>query len=265
MAFRTATLERAATFNSESSQRLYESYQKASEEEVLTKYSKTASKTIAPSSFRCLRKTWFRLRGVEADTPSQPDIGLEFTAIIGTACHEMIQRRLINYFKNCSEFKWINVKDYISEKFEEKESNFTCTVSGYETQVHCNHIPMNFAVDGILKDKNGYILLEIKSASYQSWEELTDPKEEHIDQIKCYGTVLNLTRSIVIYIDRQYGQIKCYEIPILPGDFEYINNRISEVIDYAECGLAPEGLPVGDKWCNSGYCPYFQKCKEYGR
>ena len=78
---------------------LYDKYKKSEE--------KKPSQTFAPSSFRCDRLSFFRLRGVEPDTVSIVDKQLEFSAMIGTACHKEIQNNL----KQNIGSQWVDVVD----------------------------------------------------------------------------------------------------------------------------------------------------------
>ena len=92
---------------------------------------------------------------------------------------------------------------------------------------------------------------------------MTAPKSEHIDQIKCYATLLRINNVLVLYQDRQYGSLKCFEMTITPSDNKYILDKFQYVMDMVEANLAPDKLPNGDPWCNSNHCPYYNKCKEW--
>ena len=63
------------------------------------------------SYIRCRRISWFRLRGVLPDKDEAPDLTLNFTADIGTACHKIIQSNLSEMYGD----NWIDVEDYLSE------------------------------------------------------------------------------------------------------------------------------------------------------
>lgn len=111
MAFRCANLERLTKFNSAASSDLIDMYESILDDEILSKNSSPKHKTFAPSSFRCMRINWFRLRGVQPDQIKSPDRTLDFSAKIGSACHEIIQSRLS---KNLGA-DWIDVSKYIQE------------------------------------------------------------------------------------------------------------------------------------------------------
>ena len=91
------------------------------------------------------------------------------------------------------------------------------------------------------------------------------PKPYHVDQVKCYSSLLNISDVLMIYIDRQYGSLKCFETNISLSDMLQVRNDMKSVQRAVETNIAPEGLPVGDPWCRSNMCPYYKVCKEWGR
>lgn len=263
MAFRSANLDHVAKFNSARSCHLVELYKNEVDSEILKSHSRIPHRTFAPSSLRCERMSWFRLRGVEPDAETQPDAQLDFVANMGTACHELLQRRLISAMKLSENFEWIDVAEYLNVIGIDEQYNVQS--SGYETLVEFPDVPVRFAVDGIIKVGEEHCLLEIKSSEYSTWNDLVNPRDEHIAQITAYCTLLHLSTVFFIYIDRQYGDIKSYEIKVSDADKQNLMDMFVRVKQYAEYGIAPEPLPKGDKWCSPSYCQYYHKCAEYGR
>lgn len=262
MAFRSWNNQHLAKFNSADSSEFLDLYEDAREARILSDYDKPSHRSFAPSSFRCRRVQWFRLRGVQPDKPKIADTVLDFTAYIGTALHKMIQETL----RDRLGANWIDVEHYIKENLPNPDRyNCTKSVDSLETQVEISDPPVRFACDGIINWKGENILLEIKSSEFASWNEITDPKPQHVDQTKCYCALLNLHRVFFVYIDRQYGGVKCYDIRHPANNTEVILNDMKEIQEMAEYQLCPEALPRGDSWCTEGHCRYFQKCKEYGR
>lgn len=260
MAFRTANFAHLAKFNSAASSDFIDFYEEIIDKKVTAKNAEPKNKTFAPSSFRCPRVSWFRLRGVQPDAITKPDKTMEFIAELGTACHEIIQKNL----KEALGDDWLDVSDYLDSNPELKSAhNWDLDKEGYETKIHLEDPPIRFACDGIIRWKGKIYLLEIKTSEFASFDELTAPKSEHIDQIKCYATLLRINNVLVLYQDRQYGSLKCFEMTITPSDNKYILDKFQYVMDMVEANLAPDKLPNGDPWCNSNHCPYYNKCKEW--
>lgn len=264
MAFTVHEFDHLAAFNSAASSELLSKYDKYADEKSLEEAMSKPHKTFAPSSFRCDRRSWFRLRGVDPDEVSVPDRVLDFSAYIGTACHRLIQSNL----KELLGTDWVNVSDYLRGEYcSVPDFNYTCEIedNGLETLVEISDPPVRFACDGIIRNNDKLYLLEIKSSEFNSWRDLTDPKPQHIDQVECYCTLLGLSDVLFIYIDRMYGGMKCYEYSVVDYKKRDILSRFRKVQEAVRTNLAPDPLPKGDMWCNANWCPYYKKCGEYGR
>lgn len=257
MPFVSADLGHISKFNSANSSKLLDIYEEQFDAQISEKSAHPKSKTFAPSSIRCPRISWFRLRGVQPDRISKPDRVLEFSTVVGTACHEMIQSTLIAKLKD----DWIDVQKYL----ESINPDYVYTVDkqGYETKVRIDNPPVQFAVDGIIHLNDTMYLLEIKSSEYGSWKHLSEIKPHHKDQILCYATLLHLDHAMVMYIDRLYGDIKCFEIHISVEEKQKVWDMFSYVQKMVECNIAPDKLPPGDSWCSSSMCNYYEKCKQW--
>ena len=123
--------------------------------------------------------------------------------------------------------------------------------------------PIRFACDGIIRFQGKVYLLEIKTSEFSSFQELIEPKPKHMDQIKCYATLLDISNVFVLYVDRTYGGMKCFEITVSEPEKQAVLNKMQHVMDCVEGFIAPDGLPKGDPDCNPNMCPYFDKCKEW--
>lgn len=186
MSFRTVDFTHLTKFNSAISSDFIDFYEDIVTQQIINKHNKPSSKTFAPSSIRCSRKSWFRLRGAQPDVLIQPDATLEFSAQIGTACHKRIQANL----KQAMGSNWIAVKDFLSANPMPYDYELTEEPDGLETKVAIFDPPILFACDGIIRWKGDFYLLEIKTVDHSSFNNLTDIKPIHLDQIRCYATLL---------------------------------------------------------------------------
>lgn len=260
MGFRSLDFRHLARFNSAVSSEFLEFYESAVDTKILNKLSEPPSKFIAPSGLRCPRSQWFRLRGTEPDRVESADRALDFTAVMGTACHRMIQSVLRTSLGD----NWISVSDYLDTHDIGHTYILNEVDDGLETQVELTDIPIRFACDGVIKWGDKYYLIEIKSSDHASFVDLTDPKPEHVAQIKCYSSLLKINNVIVIYIDRQYGDVKCYEEHVSEIDMDGIEHTINGIIEAVNTNIAPDRLPVGDAWCSPNRCKFYKKCKQWG-
>lgn len=228
---------------------VYEKYKQSEESKP--------SQTFAPSSFRCNRLSFFRLRGIDPDPVTSIDVPLEFSAMIGTACHREIQHNLkYNIGK-----QWIAVPEYLQvHKISHEYSINNC--SEFETQLEFFNPPVKFSCDGLIQIGDCIYLLEIKTCDSNSFKNLSGPKPQHIDQIKCYCSLLEINDAIVLYQDRVYGNIKCFEIKVSQSEMDEIFKRMEYVLDCVKSNIAPPGLDKSDYWCT--YCKYKNRCKQWG-
>ena len=262
MAFKSWNNQHLAKFNSSDSSEFLDLYEDAREQRILAVYDDPSHRTVAPSSFRCKRIQWFRLRGVQPDKPKTADVVLDFTAIVGTALHRMVQQTLAAALGD----RWVNVEDYVREHCPHlKDCIITLDPESGETQIEIQDPPVRFACDGIIRWKDEYILVEIKSSEFSSWQELTDPKPQHVDQTKCYCSLLGLKRTFFMYIDRQYGGMKCYDCKYAESMLQLVWTDMKEIQELAEYHICPDALPKGDSWCTPAHCKYYVKCAQYGR
>lgn len=259
MAFRPANIAaHTMKFNSAASGNFVYFYEQLVDNEIKSQRNGPKHKTFAPSQMRCDRISWFRLRGVEPDKIDKSDYTLDFSAKIGTACHEMIQERL----SNCSSIKWMNVSDWLTSHGLLK--NWTVRSEYLEQQIESdNPFPIRFACDGLIEFEGKVYLLEIKTSDFASFQDLIEPKPKHMDQIKCYATLLDVPNVLVLYMDRTYGSLKCFEIVISDAEMQEVKDRMQRVMDMVEAQIAPDKLPKGDPDCNSNMCPYYEKCKSW--
>lgn len=261
MAFRSLDTNRLIKFNSSASAEFLSLYQNILDTNIRMNAESMPHQTFAASSIRCDRISWFRIRGVQPDKVVISDRQLDFTAQIGTHCHQVIQTNLKRELKD----DWVDVSTYLQNLSPDYQYSVHADDHGLETQVVIDDPPIRFSCDGIIKYKNTYYLLEIKTSDFQSWSTLSQPKPQHIDQVKCYATLLNIHNVLFLYQDRQYGDFKCFEVTIKDADMQYIWNKIKHVMELVQHNIAPDPLPSGDSWCTASMCPYYKKCSEYGR
>ena len=258
MAFRPANIAaHTMKFNTAVSGDFVELYENLVNDEIARARSTAKHQTFAPSQMRCDRISWFRLRGVQPD-PAKPDPTLEFSAQVGTACHRIIQERL----SKCKDIEWLSVDEWL--RGHSQLIDYSVKREGYEQQIECfKPFPIRFACDGLIRFKDKVYLLEIKTSEYSSFQELIEPKPKHMDQIKCYAALLNVTNVLVLYQDRSYGGLKCFEIVISDAEKEESIKKMQNVMDLVEANIAPEKLPKGDPDCTASMCPYYETCKQW--
>lgn len=265
MAFHSAKIDQFTRYNSSVSQQLLAMYEQFALDDLVNRNQGPSSRTFAPSSFRCDRVSWFRLRGTDPDTARESDKAMDFTAMVGTACHSTIQALLIKLSDSLSDpdlFEWIPLSKYLAE--HPIPYKYTIHENGYETQIEITYpYPIKFACDGVIRYKGTYYLLEIKTCELLSLQKLTGPKPHHLDQVKCYCTLLGIHNVWMLYQERQFGGLRSFTQYITDNDMTKTLLRFDHVIECVESNIAPDPLPSGDPFCNG--CRYHTKCSQWGR
>ena len=256
MAFQPVANFKFTRFNSAVSSNFLDYYENAVDNFIRSQEAAKPSMTFAPSSIRCKRISWFRLRGVEPESEKVVDRGLQFTADMGTACHHIIQSTLISSMGA----DWLDVKDYLSNL--NPPYKYSCEQMGYETRIEIVDPPIKFAPDGLIKFDDEVMLLEIKSSDHNSFEKLTDVKSNHVDQVRCYCTLLNVHRALVLYQDRMYGNLKCYEVRVSDSDMQDMWKMFKDVQECVKMNVPPP-KPLDTRNCTPSYCRYYERCKQW--
>lgn len=247
----------SARFNSANSCDFLTWYEDSLADKIRKEEATPSSKTFVPSSIRCKRISWFRLRGVDPEQEQLVDSTMNFTAQVGTACHRTMQENLIAWLGE----DWLDVEAYLKDVAP--DYTYTCIKNGTETSVEIQDPPVKFSPDGIIRYKGEIMLLEIKTSEYSSFDKLSEPKKHHMDQIRCYCALLGLSKALVVYQDRMYGDLKCFEVSFQSSQLKAVWDMFHEVQECVKKNIAPPKLPYGDLWCTKAHCRYYKKCQEW--
>lgn len=250
-------------FNSETSSDFLKDYENTIIDNELKNWKREHSNYIVASSFRCERVQYFRLRGVEPDNINTFSITDSFIKSMGDSIHYNVQKNL----RSLSSFKFVSVEDYLKKFPIHYKYELEISDNYMETKIRIldENLPVQMSCDGILEYKNRYYILEIKSSEYSSWGNLTNPKPEHIDQIKMYSAILGIKDALAFYVERQYGGLKCFELNFKQNEIDSVYDRINKIVDCVNKNICPEPLNKNDSWCKPNRCIYFNTCKIFGR
>lgn len=255
MSFRQSTIG-IARFNSATSSEFMSFYQNFVIQKIVKEKSKTPEPVFRPSSFRCDRMCWFMIRGVEPDDIGNPDPVMQHKADVGTGCHRVIQGNLIEALGD----DWIDVEQHLKDNPMPWE--YTLTREGPECAIRIPELQFKFSCDGIVRWKGKKYLLEVKTVEPGPLEEMVDPRFDHIDQVKCYATMLGLDGVLFLYQDRTFGNLKCYEVNIPIEDKTFVLDKVTRIRRMRDDNIAPPKLESGDRTCSG--CGYKLKCKQWG-
>lgn len=220
--------------------------------------SRIPSKTYKPSSMKCLRNMWYQVTGAERDCePSNyTSIGI---CNSGTDTHERIQSYVSNMKNNNIDCEYVDVAEYVNKN----KLDYIDVVSknGMETKLFHKELNMSFMCDGIIKYKNHYYILELKTESLGKWSGRKSVNPEHYNQAISYSLALGINEVIFIYICRDNSGMKSFKFDVTDDMKQTLVAKIIECDDYVSRNECPP-VPLDFDIHNCTYCDYKKLCNK---
>ena len=144
-------------------------------------------------------------------------------------------------------------------------NTFALTPEWFETKLEHKYLHIRFLCDGIIKYKNEYYILEIKTETSVKWQSRREINEEHIEQGVAYSTLLHIDNVLFLYENRDFCDWKSFILNVSDTmKMEYILNPINSCERYIKSNKVPPIPAVaGTKYCR--YCLYKNACKVIGQ
>lgn len=221
------------------------------------KYHRKPSQTYKPSSMNCLRSMYYQISGADPDptNSSYCNIGI---CNAGTDIHVRVQQAVEAMKENGMDCEYIDVADFVKNR--NLDYLEIVSKSGMETKLYYKSLNMSFLSDGIIRYKNHYYVLEIKTEASFKWSARTDVDPNHYKQGTAYSMAFQLPEVLFIYVNRDILDMKAYMfVPTdemkedLVGQIEDCNGYVQRMI----CPPKPDN--VAKKTCS--YCPYQRRCE----
>ena len=218
------------------------------------------SQTYKPSGMKCIRQSYYQITGAEQDPPCASYIGVGICNS-GTDIHERIQKAISNMKLNGFDCGYIDVAWFVKNRnldyLEIKEQK------GMETKLYHKDLNISFMCDGIIKYKNHYYILELKTETSNKWFTRQGVDKYHYNQAVAYSTALGLDEVVFVYICRDTLDMKSYMFTVTESMKEEMLNYISvcdSYIEKKEC--PPKSENLDKKVCD--YCEYKTQCRKDG-
>lgn len=220
------------------------------------KDSKPPSQTYKPSSMQCMRNMYYQRVGAPK--------GGESTAVLigicesGTDRHERVQAAVSRMRDNGFDCDYIDVSDYVtSRNLDYLEIVGKC---GNETKLYDASLAMSFMCDGIIRYKNKYYILEIKTESNHKWLDRKGVADEHKRQAAAYSLAFGLDSVLFLYISRDMCDMKAFMYVVSQEEKDRVKSDIELCELYVNKGeVPPKDENVPRKACT--YCAYKSLCQ----
>lgn len=233
---------------------------KRSMEKEDEKNRKLPSKTYKPSGMNCLRQSYYQIVGKQPDESSS-----NYTMIgicnCGTDIHERVQTAVSKMIDNDMDCEYINVEDFVKQR----NLDYLDIVSkeGMETKLYHKKFNMSFMCDGIIKYKNHYYILELKTESSFKFINRKDVDKSHYKQGTAYSLALGLNEVIFVYINRDIFDMKAFMFNVTDDMKKELIEYIEECDNYVNRLIVPpKSENVAKKTCQ--YCIYKSQCRKDG-
>lgn len=218
------------------------------------------SKTYKPSGMNCIRASYYQVAGIEPDVANSnySSVGI---CNSGTDIHVRIQTAVEQMKENGMDCEYIDVAEFVNQR----NLNYLDIVSknGMETKLYHKKLNLSFMCDGIIKYKNHYYILELKTESSFKFVNRKDVDPSHYNQGTAYSIAFNIPEVLFIYINRDVLDMKAFMF--VPSDElkQNLIGYIEECDGYVQRMIAPpKPENVSKKACS--FCNYRSSCKKDG-
>ena len=218
------------------------------------------SQTYKPSSMKCIRNMFYQRTGAEPDEElsSYCSVGI---CNSGSDIHIRIQTAVEQMKENGIDCEYIDVADFV--KSRNLDYLEIVSKSGMETKLFHKTLNMSFMCDGIIRYKNHYYILEIKTEASFKWSNRTDTDPAHYNQGTAYSVAFNLPEVMFLYVNRDILDMKAYIFKPTDKMKEDLVGEIEECEGYVGRLICPpKPVDIPRRVCD--YCSYKSKCRKDG-
>lgn len=207
------------------------------------------SKYYTPSSIGgCNRKNYYKKLGAPID--ENPDVEVKNCkkANSGTDRHDRIQKKLIKAEEFGFDVEWVDVRDYVQARgmdYLDIKGKY-----GKEYAIVDKRYNLSFKIDGLLKVKDKYMIVEIKTDDTYRWGRRQSISKYHEMQGYCYSLSLNIPFVLYIYEERNEFKLKPFEEKITDKQKQKVINKIEKVDGYVDKKQLPSKDLSSCKFCN---------------
>lgn len=224
------------------------------------KNSRLPSKTYKPSGMNCIRASYYQLTGTQPD-PSSSNYTLVGICNSGTDIHVRIQTAVEQMKENGMDCEYIDVADFVIQRCLEDVN--IISKNGMETKLYHKKLNMSFMCDGIIKYKNHYYILELKTENSYKFANRKDVDPSHYNQGIAYSLAFGIDQVLFVYINRDVLDMKAFMFNVTPEMKQNLIGYIEECDGYVDRKITPpKPENVSKKACS--YCTYKTQCNKDG-
>lgn len=219
------------------------------------------SQTYKPSGMNCIRASYYQVTGQDPDEDGQSSYTLIGICNSGTDIHVRVQTAVEQMKDNDMDCEYIDVAEFVKQRnldyLEIKSKN------GMETKLYHKDLNMSFMCDGIIRYKNHYYILEIKTENSYKFMNRKGVDPSHYNQAIAYSTAFGLDEVIFVYVNRDILDMKAFLYKVDEDMKQSLIGYVEECDSYIKRMITPpKPENVTKKACS--YCNYKQRCRKDG-
>lgn len=233
---------------------------KRSIEMTADKDTRLPSKTYKPSGMNCIRASYYQITGTKPDDGSS-NYTLVGICNSGTDIHVRIQTAVEQMKENGMACEYIDVAEFVKSR----NLDYLDIVSknGMETKLYHKNFNMSFMCDGIIKYKNHYYILELKTENSYKFANRKGVDPSHYNQGTAYSIAFGIPEVLFVYISRDVLDMKAFMFTPSDEMKQNLVGYIEECDGYVSRMIAPpKPEDVSKKACS--YCMYKEQCRKDG-
>jgi len=222
-------------------------------------WTKLPSQTFKPSSMTCHRNSYYQIIGAPTDK-GQASFNMVGICNAGSDIHVRIQTAIIGMKDNSMDCEWVDIEKFIEQRglkdLEVKSKTET------ETKLYNKKYNISFMCDGIIKYKNKYYIVELKTETANKWYSRTGVDPKHYNQATAYSLSFKLDNVLFVYISRDMLDMKCFMFNVTDEMRNNLVMYMENVNEYVSMHIPPPVIMENRK-CQ--YCNYSEQCRKDGQ
>jgi len=114
--------------------------------------------------------------------------------------------------------------------------------------------------DAIISDGKDLYVLDIKSMNSMIFKNLTEPKEENVNQIQLYLHYFKIPKGILLYVDKDKLELKEFIVNYNQTKSEFLLKNLANLKKQIDSNVIPSRIPdYPDTW-QCKYCQFREVC-----
>lgn len=211
-----------------------------------------------PSGLNCIRAMYYTRIEAECDETGSSYVSWGICNS-GTDIHERVQKAIDDMKNNGIDCEYVDVEKFVKQR----ELNHLTVISknGMETKLRDENLKLSFLCDGIIRYKNHYYIVELKTESASKWYNREGVDTKHYNQGTTYSMELRLPEVVFIYINRDIFDMKAFMFVPTDEMKQDIVGLIDECEGYVSRMIAPP-KPENITRQQCEYCNFKSVCRK---